>query len=67
LQSHTADTAVLEEAVQIMQEAGSIDYARNFALNLIGDAKESLEAVLEPNRATKLLLSMADFFISRSK
>jgi len=63
----THDEALKEEAVQIMQDAGSIDYANDFALNLIVEAKEKLAACLELNRATKLLLSMADFFIKRGK
>jgi len=65
LRARTADAADLEEAVQIMHDAGSIDYAGSYALNLITDAKDELSAALEQSRATKLLLSMADFFIKR--
>ncbi|MCL2526250.1 MAG: polyprenyl synthetase family protein [Coriobacteriia bacterium] len=67
LRSHATDEATLEEAVQIMRDAGSIDYANDFATGIIHDAKAELAAALEPNRATKLLLSMADFFIRRSQ
>ena len=67
LRSHTTDTAVLEEAVQILHDAGSIEFARNYALEIISDAKDKLIDALEPNRATKLLLSMADFFIKRAQ
>jgi len=67
LRSHTTDQTVLEEAASIMREAGSIDFASDYALGLIEDAKEQLSAALEPNRATKLLLSMADFFVKRAQ
>ena len=67
LRSHTTEPTVLEEAVQILQDAGSIDFARNYALEIISDAKDKLNEALEPNRATKLLMSMADFFIKRAQ
>ena len=65
LRSQTADPLILEEAVQILEDAGSINYARDYALGLITEAKESLSEALEPNKASKLLMSMADFFIKR--
>ena len=67
LQMGTTDTSLLEEAVQIMQATGSIDYAGQYALDLIEDAKEKLSSVLDQNKATKLLLSMADFFVKRAQ
>ena len=39
LSSHTKAEADLDEAVQIMEEAGSIDYARNYAENLTSDGE----------------------------
>ena len=67
LRSHSTDSAILEEAVQILGDAGSIDFASNYALSLIGESKDKLAAALEPNKATKLLLSMADFFVKRAQ
>jgi len=67
LHSHSTDSAILEEAVQILRDAGSIDFASNYALSLIGESKDKLAAALEPNKATKLLLSMADFFVKRAQ
>ena len=40
LSSKEKDPAVLEEAVQIMQKSGSIDYARSYAENLTSIRKE---------------------------
>jgi geranylgeranyl diphosphate synthase type I len=67
LTQHTTDAALLAEAVDLMQRAGSIDYAKTYAWGLVTTAKTSLEAALPPSRARDLLLSMADFFVKRSK
>lgn len=66
LSAHTTDTELLDEAVSIMVEAGSIAYATSYARELIFEAKPRLESVLAEGKARKLLLSMADFFIKRS-
>ena len=67
LSSHTKDPDELEEAVQIMTESGSIDYARNYAENLTSIAKNRLVDMIEPSPARDLLTSMADWFVSRLK
>ena len=59
------DRAVLDEAVQIMQDAGSIDYARSYAENLTSIAKNRLSDMVEPSEARDLLESMADWFVKR--
>jgi len=65
LESRTTDAALLSEAVEIMREAGSLDYAGEYARGLVTSAKEKLAEALPPSKAKKLLLSMADFFIHR--
>ncbi|HAM16711.1 MAG TPA: polyprenyl synthetase [Eggerthellaceae bacterium] len=67
LSSHTKDAADLDEAVDIMQKSGSIDYARNYAENLTSIAKNRLIDMIEPSPARELLISMADWFVSRLK
>ena len=67
LSSKEKDPAVLAEAVQIMEDCGSIEYARNFAMNLTAIAKNRLIEIVEPSPARELLLSMADWFVSRLK
>jgi len=49
-----------------MREAGSIDYANDYARDLVVSAKHALEAALPKSKARDLLLSMADFFVKRS-
>lgn len=65
LSSKAKETAALDRAVQIMQDAGSIDYARNYAENLTSIAKNRLTDMIEPSPARNLLVSMADWFVSR--
>ena len=65
LDAHTSDPAELERAVQIMREAGSIDYARDYSLELVRVAKERLAKVDLVEGPKNLLMSMADFFVHR--
>ena len=65
LSSHTKDPADLDEAVTIMNKSGSIDYARNYAENLTSIAKNRLVDMIEPSKPRDLLISMADWFVSR--
>jgi geranylgeranyl diphosphate synthase type I len=65
LSSHEKDPAILEEAAQIMQDSGSIDYARSYAENLTSIAKNRLLEIIGPSPARDLLISMADWFVNR--
>jgi len=66
LSARETDQAVLAEAVEIMRDAGSVDYANTYAERLVVDAKVALEAELPRSKARDLLGSMADFFIKRN-
>lgn len=63
---HT-DPALLDEAVEIMRESGSIEYARAYAEDLTTNAKERLVGLLPASRERDLLVSMADWFVDRLK
>ena len=65
LSSRTKDPAELEEAVALMESAGSIEYARCYAEALTADAKERLNRELPRTDARDLLESMADWFVNR--
>ena len=67
LSSKEKDPAVLQEAVDIMNASGSIEYARTYAENLTSIAKNRLVDLIEPSNARDLLISMADWFVSRLK
>ncbi|TLM97869.1 MAG: polyprenyl synthetase family protein, partial [Actinobacteria bacterium] len=61
----SSDPAVLAEAVDIFQRAGSIDFAQDYAEELVLSAKRDLEAALPKSKSRDLLASMADFFVKR--
>jgi geranylgeranyl diphosphate synthase type I len=65
LSARTTDTDELTEAVTIMTEAGSVDFAHDYAEELVVSAKDRLVSELPKSRARDLLASMADFFVSR--
>ena len=65
LSSRTENPDDLEEAVELMTDSGSIEYARNYAENLTSIAKNRLVDMIEPSPARDLLVSMADWFVSR--
>lgn len=65
LSSKEEDPAVLAEAVALMEKSGSIDYARDYALDLTAKAKSNLLEILPPSAQRDILLSMADWFVSR--
>lgn len=67
LSSKERDPEVLAEAVAIMEETGSIDYARTFAEDLTLNAKARLAGALPPSQHRDLLVSMADWFVNRLK
>lgn len=65
LQSGTTDPEVLARAVDIFEQADSIDFAREYSFKLTAQAKDLLAGIeLEP-RCKELLYSMADFFVER--
>ncbi|MCL2151001.1 MAG: polyprenyl synthetase family protein [Coriobacteriia bacterium] len=65
LSSKTDDADALERAVQILDKSGSLAYARQYAMELVRQAKLELPQALPPSRHADLLLSMADFFVER--
>ncbi len=65
LSARATDPSILEEAVRIMCEAGSVEYASAHAEGLILGAKPGLESALPDSKAKRLLLEMADFFVAR--
>ncbi len=67
LSAKERDPEVLAEAVAIMEEAGSVEYARTYAEELSQNAKARLVAAIEPSPYRDLLVSMADWFVNRLK
>ena len=67
LSAKTSDSEQLERAVQIMQQAGSLDAARQHAQALVTQAKHVLEEQQWEEEPKQILLSMADYFVERLK
>ena len=65
LSSKAKDPAVLAEAVELMESAGSIAYAKSYAENLTSISKNRLHEMVPPSNARDILESMADWFVSR--
>jgi len=65
LDANTSDRQLLLRAVEIMDACSSLDFARDYAINLVETAKARLTLALPANEYLRLLLSMADFFIER--
>ncbi|MHC1593787.1 MAG: polyprenyl synthetase family protein [Methanotrichaceae archaeon] len=59
-----ATTEEIEAALSVLEESGSIDYARTKAASLVEQGKRALD-VLEDSEAKDLLLELADYMISR--
>ena len=66
LSARETSSAGLDEAVAIMREAGSIDFANEYAGRLVAGAKAAIVAEIPKTRAREMLASMADFFVKRS-
>ncbi|MDR2672686.1 MAG: polyprenyl synthetase family protein [Coriobacteriales bacterium] len=65
LASHTTTPTMLACAVEIMQDAGSLDFARDYASGLVTAAKNELDNAIDESGSKQLLLNMADYFIER--
>ncbi len=67
LSSKEKDQAILAEAVDIMYNSGSIEYARAYAENLTTTAKARLVEALRASYSLDLLVAMSDWFVTRLK
>ena len=65
LSSKEKDPEVLAEAVDLMEESGSVAFARAYAEDLTAKAKGRLAEEVRPSDARDLLASMADWFVHR--
>ena len=65
LSSHETHPGHLARAVQIMEETGSIGYARVYAETLTAASKRQLVLALPPSQARNVLVSMGDWFVRR--
>jgi len=55
---------MINRAVEILEKSGSIQYAKDYAVKLVNEAKEKL-GVLPASEAKTEILKIADFFVER--
>ncbi len=65
LNSNTKNKTEIKRAIYLLNESGSIDYAKTKAKQIVKKAKRKLN-VLPMNNSTKKLLTLADFLIERN-
>lgn len=64
LKDYVVTDAEVPDVVEILESTGSIEYAKNYARNLVESAKKELK-VLKNSRAKETLLAFADFVVCR--
>ena len=65
LSSGTTDEGDLTRAVELIEQAGAVAYARQYAHELVDRAQTHLDGVDIDSGAREVLESMADFFVER--
>ncbi|MCD6349087.1 MAG: polyprenyl synthetase family protein [Candidatus Korarchaeota archaeon] len=65
LAMHTKDRALIEEAISILRKYGSIDYAREFAREIIRKSWADVEPILPDNEHKEKLRALANFLVER--
>lgn len=65
LEMHTSDEKLTVEAITIMKETGSIEYAKAFAKKLIQEAWSESDAVLKESAAKEKLKAFSDYLVER--
>src|SRR3989344_2914946 len=66
LSMHTKNQALINEAIGILNQAGSIEYARQAAAKLVKNAWAKVEKTLPNNSGKEKLRAFADYLVERS-
>ncbi|MCS7094666.1 MAG: polyprenyl synthetase family protein [Thaumarchaeota archaeon] len=67
LSSRPSDPFLIREAIDIMKEAGSIDYARTFSRRIVMEAWAELDGKLPDSTPKEALRELSEFLITRSR
>lgn len=65
LRMHTSAPSLISEAIQLLRKAGSVEYAKRRAREMVSSAWEGVRGVLRPGRAAETLRLLAEFLIRR--
>jgi geranylgeranyl pyrophosphate synthase len=65
LNMHTSNRKIVDEAIKIMEEQGSIDYATQYARKMVRESWKAIEKLLPASDAKEKLNAFAKFLIER--
>lgn len=65
LNMKTKNKIIIKEAVNIIKSSGAIEYAKEVARNLVKDAWEKIDKILESSQAKNKLKMLSDFIVER--
>jgi len=65
LHMHTTNRKLKDEAIKIMKQYGSINYAEQYAKKLVAESWKEVDRLLSPSDAKEKLKAFADFLIQR--
>lgn len=65
LKMHTSSQKLRDEAISIMQKYGSIDYAKQFARNLVQQSWKEVDNLLPPSDAKEKLRAFVEYLVER--
>lgn len=65
LNMHTTDQRLRDEAINIIRDYGSIDYAKNYARRIVSESWKDVDDVLSSSEAKEKLKAFADYLIER--
>ncbi len=65
LNMHTTDQKLRDEAINILRNHGSIEYAKSFARNIVRESWKDVDDVLPSSKAKEKLKAFADYLIER--
>lgn len=65
LNMHTTNRKLRDEAINILKNYGSIEYAKSFARNMVMESWKDVDDVLPSSKAKEKLKAFADYLIER--
>jgi len=65
LNMHTKDKKLIMEAIEIIKKYGSIEYAKNFAREMISKAWDDVKDMLQEGEAKKRIKALVKFLVER--
>ena len=65
LSMHTDNKEIITEAIDLLKEAGSVDYAKEKARTIVKDSWSIADPVIPDNEAKMKIKAFADFLVNR--